>query len=390
MITYNVILGYIVFNLIRIAMQIIMVSQLSNQDINKYSKGWFRFLGITIAIFLTDLIAYLIYVYGSHDGMDIGLALFFWIAVAGSFIGNLTMLIVGLAVKSKKRRGVILNSKTIFTFIGTILITMITIAVVVVVALLSNPETNNIAKRNTVLNYLNEKYGQNSYNVMDIKNNYEMSSWTYHYKGYKATVRSETTGSVYYVNVSSNGDISESKVTIEEHEQSVKKEKEQLESFTNQMNSHISTENYYESKVRNALTRNKYNLRNMSVSVNLDPLKTINTNGEIPTLDELSKNNLLEYIFIKDLNFEATTENEQTEYVKNLAVVMADLLVNDLKISKNTKLSVHFMGEVKAPTFHTVEYYIEIENNILTITKGKYSKTPIAQCNLDYFRNMGK
>ena len=49
MITYNVILGYIVFNLIRIAMQIIMVSQLSNQDINKYSKGWFRFLGITIA-----------------------------------------------------------------------------------------------------------------------------------------------------------------------------------------------------------------------------------------------------------------------------------------------------------------------------------------------------
>lgn len=387
MITYNVILGYIVFSLIRIAMQIIMVSQLSNQDINKYSKGWFRFLGITIAVFLTDLIAYLMYVYGRNDGMDIGLALFFWIAVAGSFIGNLTMLIVGLAVKSKKRRGVILNSKTIFTFIGTILITMITIAVVVVIALLSNPETNNIAKRNTVLNYLNEKYGQNSYNVMDIKNNYEMSSWTYHYKGYKATVRSETTGSVYYVNVSSNGDISESKVTIEEHEQSVKKEKEQLESFTNQMNSQISTQSYYESKVKNALTRNKYNL---SVWVKLNALKTINTNGGMPTLDELAQNGILDYILIKDLNFEPTTENEQTEYVKNLAIVMADLLVNDLNISKDTNLTIHFMGEVKAPTFHTVDYYIKIEKNILKINKSKYGSNTVAQCNLDYFRNMGK
>ena len=387
MITYNVILGYIVFNLIRIAMQIIMVSQLSNQDINKYSKGWFRFLGITIAIFLTDLIAYLIYVYGSHDGMDIGLALFFWIAIAGSFIGNLTMLIVGVTVKNKKRKGVILNSKTIFTFIVTIIITMITIAAVVVVALLSNPETNNIAKRNTITNYLNEKYGPNSYNVIDIKNNYEMSGWSYHYKGYKATVKSENTDSVYYVNVSSNGEISISKATIEEHEQSVKKEKERLESFTNQMNSQISTQSYYESKVKNALTRNKYNL---SVWVKLNALKTINTNGGMPTIDELAKNGILDYILIKDLNFEPTTENEQTEYVKNLAIVMADLLVNDLNLSKDTNLTIHFMGEVKAPTFHTVEYYIEIENNILTITKGKYSKTPIAQCNLDYFRNMGK
>ena len=387
MITYNVILGYIVFNLIRIAMQIIMVSQLSNQDINKYSKGWFRFLGITIAIFLTDLIAYLIYVYGSHDGMDIGLALFFWIAIAGSFIGNLTMLIVGVTVKNKKRKGVILNSKTIFTFIVTIIITMITIAAVVVVALLSNPETNNIAKRNTITNYLNEKYGPNSYNVIDIKNNYEMSGWSYHYKGYKATVKSENTDSVYYVNVSSNGEISISKATIEEHEQSVKKEKERLESFTNQMNSQISTQSYYESKVKNALTRNKYNL---SVWVKLNALKTINTNGGMPTIDELAQNGILDYILIKDLNFEPTTENEQTEYVKNLAIVMADLLVNDLNLSKDTNLTIHFMGEVKAPTFHTVEYYIEIENNILTITKGKYSKTPIAQCNLDYFRNMGK
>ena len=387
MITYNVILGYIVFNLIRIAMQIIMVSQLSNQDINKYSKGWFRFLGITIAIFLTDLIAYLIYVYGSHDGMDIGLALFFWIAIAGSFIGNLTMLIVGVTVKNKKRKGVILNSKTIFTFIVTIIITMITIAAVVVVALLSNPETNNIAKRNTITNYLNEKYGPNSYNVIDIKNNYEMSGWSYHYKGYKATVKSENTDSVYYVNVSSNGEISISKATIEEHEQSVKKEKERLESFTNQMNSQISTQSYYESKVKNALTRNKYDL---SVWVKLNALKTINTNGGMPTIDELAKNGILDYILIKDLNFEPTTENEQTEYVKNLAIVMADLLVNDLNLSKDTNLTIHFMGEVKAPTFHTVEYYIEIENNILTITKGKYSKTPIAQCNLDYFRNMGK
>ena len=124
--------------------------------------------------------------------------------------------------------------------------------------------------------------------------------------------------------------------------------------------------------------------------VKLNALKTINTNGGMPTIDELAKNGILDYILIKDLNFEPTTENEQTEYVKNLAIVMADLLVNDLNLSKDTNLTIHFMGEVKAPTFHTVEYYIEIENNILTITKGKYSKTPIAQCNLDYFRNMGK
>ena len=379
----SIILAYMGFTIVKIILQIVSITGVNNRKENsEFSRNWSIFLGITIASIIVDIIGFMT-TRSNINALDIGSGLFLWISFAASAFTNLLMLGIGIPVKLTRTQKAKFDSKTILCGIFTaIVVIMIGTILFVLIPLF----TQN-SKGAEAINYLKDKYGDNNYKVISIEDNYYYEGWTKHYNGYKATISVESENTIYYV-TSTNKAITDTKTTKEAHQQSIQDAKEELENFTNQMNLEIATQEYYESKIRTVLANNKYNLRNMSVWVNIISMPTYD--GKTPTLDQLVKDDVLKYILIKDMDFKCNTNDEKTAYIKNLSVVVADLLVNDLNISKDIKLSIHFMGEVKAPYFHTVKYYIEIENNTLKICEDDYKKSVIAQCSLDVFRNMGK
>lgn len=323
------------FFLICIIGIIIQINSISKLKKSEGSKYWNIFIEINIASLISTILAYRTFC--NNDALDLGRAIICIFICGASFIGNIILLIIGLIIKKRiKDNDIKLNMNSIL--IG-ILIVLLSIIIFIFIPTLSNGRNVNLISNN-VINYLNNKYGDNNFKIIEIENDYSYNGIVEKdHTGYKVTVSSTSLKEIFHVKIYSTNPKSNS--IIDEF-----------------------IEEYYNEKTNEYLSQ-KYGIE---FHMHTEEILIPNTFGHIPTFDEL-----LGYGAIRDIFIDVKSsskynnikdKNEQISYLKELLLD----LINYWKITKDINLQ--FQGRNNTSYY---AYKIQISNNILKII-DVYSK----------------
>lgn len=182
--------------IVELIIQIISVFKLKKLGDSKY---WNIFIGITLASFISTIIAYSIFAINALDLSDAISALF----VCGfSFISNVIILIVGLIFKKTlKTNSVKINKNSFFV---SILVILLNIFVLFCLPLGKTNVTLNSGEKQ-VIDYLNNKYGNGNYKVINVYNEYSNSGmWDKNLSGYYYEIKSDYMNDTFIVNIDDN------------------------------------------------------------------------------------------------------------------------------------------------------------------------------------------
>lgn len=318
------------FFLICIIEMIIQIASIVKLKKLKDFKYWNIFIGITIASFISDALAF--NVFAGDDTLDLGGVLISLFICGFVFVSNLILLLVGLIIK-KNIKSTEIKTNTNSIFIG-LLVVLSSVILLIIIPNINNKISNNSISNN-VITYLNNKYGDNNFEIVNVENDYSYNGIVQKYHtGYELTVSSPLlkknfTIYTYGTNPRIVNDVSEKFV-----------------------------ENYYNETTNDYLSQ-KYDLEfNMLVKEENIP----NNCGHIPTFNELVDYNAVSDIYItvnKNNNYNYDFDDDgRIKYLKYLSFD----LIKYLNISKDISIDFRrWNGE------NSYSYEIQVSNNVLKI-----------------------
>lgn len=324
---------YWIICIIEIIIQIICIIKLKKDNNSKY---WNRFMGITIANFISPFLAGYILI-NTSLGLEVIFYLLFCLLL---FLGNLILLIIGLVIKKDTVR---LNKSSFYTFFCTFLL--------VVLILLIIPSANNSINENTILknsiNYLNNKYGDENFQIIKIEKDY----------AYEGIIIKRESG--YELTVSSP--LLKDNFTMYADNEHFSKIKNVTEFFV---------ETYYNEKMNDYLSK-EYNIE---LDIRIREEKIPETVGHIPTIDELSNSNSIDsiHIRIRNDNYDKNI-NKRIDYIKQISKD----LIDKFKISREINIIFRKYG-----FSDSYSYEVQMSENIIKII-DEHRKTTVYECNIN-------
>ena len=329
---------YWIICIIEIIIQIIYIIKLKKTNTNDH-KYWNRFMGITMANFISPFLAGYILI-NTSLGLEVIFYLFFLFLL---FLGNLILLIIGLLNKGATLR---LNKSSFYTFFCVILL--------VILILLIIPSVNNYINKNTILknsiNYLNNKYGDENFQIVEIKKDYAYEGLNKIESGYELTVSSP---------------LLKDNFTMYADNEHFSKIKNVTEFFV---------ETYYNEKMNDYLSK-EYNIE---LDIRIREEKIPETVGHIPTIDELSNSNSIDsiHIRIRNDNYDKNI-NKRIDYIKQISKD----LIDKFKISREINIIFRKYG-----FSDSYSYEVQMSENIIKII-DEHNKTSIYEYNINDIEN---
>lgn len=170
---------------------IIQIKLLNRFRKNHINTEWFKFLGITIIVFISDILAYNCF---ANNSLGLGSAIACIFICGFILCSNFILLIVGLIIKKKikqlsefndeKTNKVSFVKSSIITLICN-LIALFIIPILLQRIILGNGETH-------IIKYLEQKYGDGNYKVVNISKEYSNSGmWDKYLSGYYYEIKSD-------------------------------------------------------------------------------------------------------------------------------------------------------------------------------------------------------
>lgn len=184
----NIQLLFFITYIIEVIIQIKLLNHFRKNHIN---KGWFEFLGITIIVFISDILAYN---YFANNLPGLGSAIVSIFICGFILCSNFILLLVGLIIKKRRKQISEFNDKKTnkISFIKSSIITLICNLIVIFIIpiliqniILGNGETY-------IIKYLEQKYGDGNYKVVNISKQYSNSGmWDKYLSGYYYEIKSD-------------------------------------------------------------------------------------------------------------------------------------------------------------------------------------------------------
>lgn len=176
---------------IGIAVQVYSLVIVNKSKDNKY---WNLFTGISIAGFISVILAYFAL---SNAALGLGDGILCLLVMAISFVLNMIMLITGLIIKKRTQDdGIRLNRA--FLPVSIIFIVVNVIVLWVIPSITYSVHINMGEK--IVIDYLNDKYGDGNYKVSNVYNEYTPEGmWDEHLSGYYYEIKSSHMSDTFFV-----------------------------------------------------------------------------------------------------------------------------------------------------------------------------------------------
>ncbi len=182
---------YVIVCFLLIIVQIYSIIVLKKAKDNNY---WNLFVGITIAGFISVILAYISL---SSAALGLGDGILCLLVMAIGFIANTIMLIIGLIAKRKiQDDGIKLNKS--FVLVSALAVGLYAIVLWVVPAVSHKIDTGKGEK--VVLDYLDDKYGEGNYKVLNVYSEYTSNGITdKSVTGYYYEIKSSYMNNTFFV-----------------------------------------------------------------------------------------------------------------------------------------------------------------------------------------------
>ena len=182
----------LLFLIISIVEIIIELGLLIKVKKNGLKKDWHNFLGINIAVLISDIIIYQLL---ANAAIGLGSAIGALFVCGFTLIINILLLLIGFLMKRKIKK----DKKNYF--LTGILVFIFNIVIMVSVPLLVSKITINKG-RNYVTDYLNKKYGNANYEVENVYKNYEnYGMWDKYLSSYYYEIKSDYMDETFIVQI---------------------------------------------------------------------------------------------------------------------------------------------------------------------------------------------
>ena len=182
----------LLFLIISIVEIIIELGLLIKVKKNGLKKDWHNFLGINIAVLISDIIIYQLL---ANTAIGLGSAIGALFVCGFTLIINILLLLIGFLMKRKIKK----DKKNYF--LTGILVFIFNIVIMVSVPLLVSKITINKGK-NYVTDYLNKKYGNANYEVVNVYKNYEnYGMWDKYLSSYYYEIKSDYMDKTFIVQI---------------------------------------------------------------------------------------------------------------------------------------------------------------------------------------------
>lgn len=182
----------LLFLIISILEIIIELGLLIKVKKNGLKKDWHNFLGINIAVLISDIIIYQLL---ANTAIGLGSAIGALFVCGFTLIINILLLLIGFLMKRK------IKKDKINYFLTGILVFIFNIVIMVSVPLLVSKITINNGK-NYVTDYLNKKYGNANYEVVNVYKNYEnYGMWDKYLSSYYYEIKSDYMDETFIVQI---------------------------------------------------------------------------------------------------------------------------------------------------------------------------------------------
>lgn len=182
----------LLFLIISILEIIIELGLLIKVKKNGLKKDWHNFLGINIAVLISDIIIYQLL---ANTAIGLGSAIGALFVCGFTLIINILLLLIGFLMKRKIKK----DKKNYF--LTGILVFIFNIVIMVSVPLLVSKITINKGK-NYVTDYLNKKYGNANYEVVNVYKNYDnYGMWDKYLSSYFYEIKSDYMDETFIVQI---------------------------------------------------------------------------------------------------------------------------------------------------------------------------------------------
>ena len=179
--------------IIEAIIQIFLLNRFIKKHVEKY---WYEFLGITIIIFLSDILAYVTLAYNFATGYSE------MVFICNSILCcNMILWISGLIIKNKTKRLNDENDKKIKRVPFSIIILICNFIIIFIAPTLL--KLNN--DRLSIMSYLEQKYGDGNYNVVKIRKQYRKADGFftgYDVDGYNYEIKSDYMENTFIIHIS--------------------------------------------------------------------------------------------------------------------------------------------------------------------------------------------
>ena len=187
---------FFLFCIIEIIIQIISIVKLKKTNDSKY---WNIFIGITIASFISNALAYSVF---ANNALGLSDAIACLFVCGFSFVFNIILLIVGLIVKKTIKNVSIKLNRT--SFFMLIIIVVINSTILFLLPIITSNITAKSGERH-VISYLNNKYGNSNYRVINVYKEYSNSGmWDKYLSGFYYEIKSDYMEDTFIVSIDDN------------------------------------------------------------------------------------------------------------------------------------------------------------------------------------------
>lgn len=183
--------------IIEAIIQIFLLNRFIKKHVEKY---WYEFLGITIIIFLSDILAYLTFAYNSATGLISfhGKLVFICVSI---LCCNLILWISGLIIKNKMKRLNDENDKKIKRVPFSLIILICNFIIIFIAPTLLKLNNDKMS----IMSYLEQKYGDGIYKVVKIRKQYSKADGFftgYDVSGYNYEIKSDYMENTFIIHIS--------------------------------------------------------------------------------------------------------------------------------------------------------------------------------------------
>ncbi len=178
--------------IIEVIIQIFLLNRFIKRHVEKY---WYEFLGITIIIFLSDILAYVTLA----NNLATGYSEMVFICVS-ILCCNLILWISGLIIKNKTKQLNDKNDKKIKRFPFSIIILVCNFIIIFIAPTLLKLNNDKMS----MMTYLEQKYGDGNYNVVKIRKQYSKADGFftgYDVSGYNYEIKSDYMENTFIIHI---------------------------------------------------------------------------------------------------------------------------------------------------------------------------------------------
>lgn len=288
---------YVYLAFIEVLVEIVLLIQFKRTSLKKY---WYGFLGINIISILAPMVAPSIWESDKifiSDAKGFGIEFVYAFICAINWIGNIILLVISLIINekisiknNKKEIEIEENKKKNVTFfiISSVIVLICNLYVLIVVPVKATNDRLDIVKNNEVkvIQYLNKKYGEANYEVINISRKYidaGNGGWNKEISGYYYEVKCDYMKDTFLIEMDDESIVVEEDYFIPVYYS----EKYNLE-YTLFYNNTYEFDEFNE-YIRK-LVKDKYSMELNSVDVRMGYQNNkliIPDYGRIPTIDEI-------------------------------------------------------------------------------------------------------